>query len=453
MFYVRAPGSTTPLSVEQVDVAIQELESALGISQIKIDHFILSLPHQSFDENGLDESEVTAFSKSVQESILPVWKKLSELRQSGRIGRLGVAEFSKQELEILKGAAEAHSLPGPEINQVNLQDCCVLPKDLINYSKEHQIELLTHGDATDILPSATFSSILKPYLPVTAASALSPNFVLKYSALIAGRGLVAKKGYVVDASPPMKQLPAIARFFHLVQFVPERATTSYIVSPKGLLLFRVICSLYATAVGLENVISNKGLFFVFFTNQSYTGLTAYLWVMSYHSYKYCQTGKTDSIASQHWSLTLGLWLLYATALSYHIEIPVIYWSVLYNGSSESIRDAWRNISVHILDLAMILTELCLNRMQLNRRLVIAPITGTILFMIFSWVIDGIFGFWVYPFMKLELRVLYIYPALIFLSAIAFSIMYGINHVKERLFERDVDKEDTPEVSCLNPTDA
>ena len=148
MFYLTAPDSTVPLSTEQLNVAIQDLETALGISEIKIDHFVLSLPHQSFDENGLDETEVVNFSKSVQDSVLPVWAKLSELRQSGRIGRLGVAEFGKQELEILKTAAEAQGLAVPEINQVNLQDCCVLPKDLINYSKEQKVELLTHGDAT-----------------------------------------------------------------------------------------------------------------------------------------------------------------------------------------------------------------------------------------------------------------------------------------------------------------
>lgn len=148
MFYLTAPGSTAPLSTEQLTVAIENLETALGISEIKIDHFVLSLPHQSFDENGLDETEVVNFSKYVQDSVLPVWRKLSELRQSGRIGRLGVAEFGKQELEILKTAAETQGLSVPEINQVNLQDCCVLPKDLINYSKEQKIELLTHGDAT-----------------------------------------------------------------------------------------------------------------------------------------------------------------------------------------------------------------------------------------------------------------------------------------------------------------
>ncbi|KAF9912060.1 hypothetical protein EC991_001006 [Linnemannia zychae] len=200
MFYLPATEGA-PLSVEQLDVAFANLETALGISDIKVDHFILSLPHQSFDENGLDESEVEAFTTEIKTIVMPVWKRLSELRQSGRIGRLGVAEFSKQQLEILKNLATAEGVNAvaPEVNQVNLQDCCVLPRDLINYAKESKIELLTHGDAVEILPKSTFAALLQPHLPGAAAS-LTPNFVLKYSAFITCRGLITKKGYIIDAS-------------------------------------------------------------------------------------------------------------------------------------------------------------------------------------------------------------------------------------------------------------
>ncbi|KAF9350562.1 hypothetical protein BGX26_011278 [Mortierella sp. AD094] len=209
MFYLSPPSlaeaAGTPLSVEQLNVAIANLETALGIPEINLDHFILSLPNQTFDENGQDEAEVEAFTNEIQTLVLPVWKKLSELRQQGRIGRLGVAEFSKQQLEILKKVVEAAAQEdgvvaiAPEVNQVNLQDCCVLPKDLISYTKENGIELLTHGDATNILPKETLTSLLKRHLPV-AAESLAPSFVLKYSAFITSRGLIAKKGYIVNAS-------------------------------------------------------------------------------------------------------------------------------------------------------------------------------------------------------------------------------------------------------------
>ncbi|KAI1296402.1 hypothetical protein EDD11_007337 [Mortierella claussenii] len=204
MFYL--PSSSTssgsPLPVEYLNVAITDLEALLGIPEIKLDHFILALPNQSFDENGLDESEVQSFTNEIETVVMPVWKQLSLLYKAGRIGRLGVAEFSRQQLEVLKQVA-AQDPDGiaiaPEVNQVNLQDCCVLPKDLIQYSKDQGVELLTHGDLTHILPKETFSALLKPHLPV-AAESLVPNFVLKYSAFITCRGLVTKKGYIVDAS-------------------------------------------------------------------------------------------------------------------------------------------------------------------------------------------------------------------------------------------------------------
>ncbi|KAF9576198.1 hypothetical protein EC968_010321 [Mortierella alpina] len=203
MFYLSSSSSSsaawTPLSVEQLSVAIADLESALGISEIKLDHFILSLPNQTFDENDLDASEIAAFQQELEKKVLPLWRKLSELRAQGRIGRLGVAEFSKQQLEVMKQVVQREQLALPEVNQVNLHDCCVLPKDLIHYAKEEGIELLTHGDSTDILPRETFQSLLEPHLPA-AARVLKPNFVLKYSAFITCRGLITKKGYIVDAS-------------------------------------------------------------------------------------------------------------------------------------------------------------------------------------------------------------------------------------------------------------
>ncbi|KAG0226083.1 hypothetical protein BGW41_004282 [Actinomortierella wolfii] len=196
LFYL-APSSNGPLSVQTIDAAVQNVETVLGTS--KIDHFILSLPNQIFDENGTDEEELQGFAEELERSVLPVWKRLSTLRQSGQIGRLGVAELSKQQLELLKAKSAAIGAVAPEINQVNLADCCVLPKDLVEYAKREGIELLTHGDAHDILPQTTFVQLFQPYLTASVPK-LRPTFVIKYSAFITSRGLVTKKGYIINAS-------------------------------------------------------------------------------------------------------------------------------------------------------------------------------------------------------------------------------------------------------------
>ncbi|ORZ11004.1 hypothetical protein BCR41DRAFT_357330 [Lobosporangium transversale] len=162
----------------------QNLQTALGASSHVIDHFILAIPNQTFDENGLDEADLEAFTNDVEQLYLPIWKRLSELRTGGQIGRLG-------QLEAFKTVALNNGAAAPEIDQVNLDDCCVLPKDLIEYAK---------AEGSNLDPRlSTLSSLLRPHLPVTSDSTLTPNFVLKYSALLSGRGLLVRKGYIVNA--------------------------------------------------------------------------------------------------------------------------------------------------------------------------------------------------------------------------------------------------------------
>ncbi|KAG0322695.1 hypothetical protein BGZ99_003188 [Dissophora globulifera] len=199
LFFLSPAGVSTALSVQHVDEALGHLDAVLHATDLVIDHFILAIPNQSFDENELDDAELEAFAQEVQQLYLPVWKRLSDLRTGGRIGRLGVTEFSKQQLVILKEAALAVGAVAPEIDQVNLHDCCVLPKELIEYAKAEGIELLTHGDTINILPKSTLATLLQPHLPVASELSLSPNFVLKYSAVLGGRGLITRKGYIVDA--------------------------------------------------------------------------------------------------------------------------------------------------------------------------------------------------------------------------------------------------------------
>ncbi|KAF9204358.1 hypothetical protein BGZ59_001086 [Podila verticillata] len=232
------------------------------------------------------------------------------------------------------------------------------------------------------------------------------------------------------------KLPKFATWFYVNQFMPERAVTSNLISPLMLLVFRLVCSLYATASVIENLTAVKGLFFAYFTNLSYCGLAGYFWAMTYHSYKYYKTGKADSILLQHWMLTLTLWLLYATVIAYPIEILTMYWSQLFPGSFTSARETYREISVHALNFVMVLLEMCLNRMQLHKRLVVAPLVFISLYMSLTWVIDGIFGFWVYEFMRLAPRVLWIYPCLISFSGLTYFIMYGVNMLKERFLKEE-----------------
>lgn len=74
---------------------------------------------------------------------------------------------------------------------------------------------------------------------------------------------------------------AIIRWFGFDQFEPERAVTSYWVSPFMLCLIRIPITLYSTIVIWTNIgytTTQGGMkdFFGYFTNLTYIGLHAYL---------------------------------------------------------------------------------------------------------------------------------------------------------------------------------
>jgi len=98
----------------------------------------------------------------------------------------------------------------PSVNQINVRDCCVVPKPLILYAKQQQIELLTHNDCTNILPRGTLRQILGSGENGSGVLAgegnqdglkgdVEPQWVVKYTAVVKDRGVVEGKGYFAVA--------------------------------------------------------------------------------------------------------------------------------------------------------------------------------------------------------------------------------------------------------------
>jgi glutamate--cysteine ligase regulatory subunit len=155
----------------------------------------------SEDEGSSHDSEA-----SNMETIVQTWRTLESLKQQGLIDQLGVSEFGSDRL--------AKFLPEtkikPSVDQINVKDCCVVPKTLILYAKENNIELLTHNDCTDILPPGTTRELLGPgekgaeVLAATANASdddpglkgdIEPQWVIKYTAVVKDRGVIENKGY------------------------------------------------------------------------------------------------------------------------------------------------------------------------------------------------------------------------------------------------------------------
>lgn len=200
---------------EAIELVLKELGSQ------SIDLLIVSFPGMSFDADdedsdledppsapqstseGSDESEVPPEDI---ETMAATWKTLEKLHSEGLVSKLGIAEFGVARLQRFL----EHTTIKPSVNQINVRDCCVVPKPLILYAKQQQIELLTHNDCTNILPRGTLRQILGSGdngSGVLASESnkeglkgdVAPQWVVKYTAVVKDRGVVENKGYFAVA--------------------------------------------------------------------------------------------------------------------------------------------------------------------------------------------------------------------------------------------------------------
>ncbi|XP_071153859.1 glutamate--cysteine ligase regulatory subunit-like [Mytilus edulis] len=160
---------------EATNKALKELNVSF------IETVLLALPE--FE----DEDDLTL------DVIKPYWTCLEELVDSEAVLSLGIADLNKSLLEQLYNWARVK----PHINQVNLESCCVMPKDLVEYAKDNDIQLLTHNDPRDILPTKSFQELISTNTTEKDGEGWDPLWVLRYSVLVKCRGIIKTKGYIM----------------------------------------------------------------------------------------------------------------------------------------------------------------------------------------------------------------------------------------------------------------
>ena len=185
---------------EAIDLVLKELRVN------SIDLLIVSFPGILFDADDDSEEEDAETSTGEPDdfdSMVQTWRVLESLQEQGMIAQLGVAEFGCERLARFL----AHTKVKPSVDQINLKDCCVVPKSLILYAKQEKIQLLTHNDCNDILPVGTTRELLGPSekgagILASAPEAddgiqgdVEPQWVVKYTAVVKDRGVVENKGY------------------------------------------------------------------------------------------------------------------------------------------------------------------------------------------------------------------------------------------------------------------
>lgn len=180
--------STTSATPSHIRDAVKRVLRTLATD--RIDLLILSLPGISFD------AEDAASSAAEVDLWARTWAVLESFPS---IARLGISEFGTARLAQLLPRTRVK----PGVDQINVRDCCVVPKELILYAKKEDIELLTHNDCSDILPKERLREVLvDEFALVAAGKQVDPTWVVKYTAVIRSRGVVENKGCAFTPRPP-----------------------------------------------------------------------------------------------------------------------------------------------------------------------------------------------------------------------------------------------------------
>ncbi|KAK5628961.1 hypothetical protein RRF57_004676 [Xylaria bambusicola] len=199
------PTASVAKRAEYIGEALRLITKELGVENV--DLLIASFPGISFDGDCEWEADKMNATMGNEEEEVMTWAALENLYEQGKVARLGIAEFGSEKLQRFINQVKVP----PAVDQINIKDCCSVPPPLTKLASSTGIELLTHGDSTDILPSGTLRELLGHGAQGAGILAedekaqnglqgnLIPQWVAKYTAFVNYRGVIENKGYFAGA--------------------------------------------------------------------------------------------------------------------------------------------------------------------------------------------------------------------------------------------------------------
>ncbi|KAI1699932.1 aldo/keto reductase family domain-containing protein [Ditylenchus destructor] len=133
--------------------------------------------------------------------VVRLWKQIeTELIGPGKVFSVGVADFGLEALRALYNEVTIK----PCVDHFNIEGCCVVPPELQNFARDHDIQLLTHNDPhpfplKDVFQ--TFCGTSKDQTeekPKVCCASFEPIWAARYTIWVRRRSLMAAKGYIVQ---------------------------------------------------------------------------------------------------------------------------------------------------------------------------------------------------------------------------------------------------------------
>ena len=186
---------------EALDLVLRELR----VKEVTL--LVVSFPGMSFEGDCEWEADKLNATQGSDEEEANTWPAIEDLHRQGLVRDLGIAEFGTEKLARFLKRVQVW----PTVNQINIKNCCNVPPPLVKLAKEQGIELLVHSDCTDILSRGTLRELLGQGLQGAGLLAdsetnsdglrgdLTPQWVVKYTAVVKDRGVIESKGYFACA--------------------------------------------------------------------------------------------------------------------------------------------------------------------------------------------------------------------------------------------------------------
>lgn len=118
---------------------------------------------------------------------MALWKAMENVVDQEQAYSLGISDIETPAFVELHNSARIK----PEAIQINLESCCVVPPELVTFTRENNIQLLTHNDPQNILPTEALKNIVSSITEVL--------WTVRYQTLLRCRGIIKNKGYVICA--------------------------------------------------------------------------------------------------------------------------------------------------------------------------------------------------------------------------------------------------------------
>ncbi|KAM7200116.1 glutamate-cysteine ligase modifier subunit [Rhypophila sp. PSN 637] len=197
-----SPAERSQYAKEALDLVLKELQV------LEINLLVVSFPGMSFEGDCSWEADKQNAHQGNDEEEFATWPAIEDLQRRRLVKKLGIAEFGSEKLGRFLKRVQIR----PSVNQINIKNCCDVPPPLIKLAKAEGIELLVHSDTTDILSKGTLRELLGPGLQGAGILAdpgsetskglkgeLTPQWVVKYTAVVRDRGVIENKGYFASA--------------------------------------------------------------------------------------------------------------------------------------------------------------------------------------------------------------------------------------------------------------